>query len=143
MPETAYMTGEEHEEQPAVDQENEINQEACAMPAFNAVIRNIRPEDGVLATAEVRIGNFCTIRNVKIKEDDYGKQVVMPRTKMPYGTGYKDACFFDSREVREQFDQSVLQAYELVMNPECAYDPELDEELEEADMEEHGLEMEM
>lgn len=100
--------------------ENERGEEASdrsAMPVFQSVITNLHPESGVLATAEVKIGEICTIRNVKVKENDYGKEVVMPRTKMPYNTRYKDACFFESREVREQFDQSVLEAYELQMNP--------------------------
>ena len=47
-------------------------------PVFRPVITNLQPEHGILATAEVRIGGICTIRNVK--EDDYGIEVVMLRT---------------------------------------------------------------
>lgn len=115
MPETTCLVNEEEGLR-----ENERGEEAAnrsAMPMFQSVITNLHPEIGVLATAEVKIGEICTIRNVKVKENDYGKEVVMPRTKMPYNTGYKDACFFESREMREQFDQSVLEAYELQMNP--------------------------
>ena len=122
MPETTCLVNEEEGLR-----ENERGEEAAtrsAMPMFQSVITNLHPESGVLATAEVKIGEICTIRNVKVKENDYGKEVVMPRTKMPYNTGYKDACFFESREMREQFDQSVLEAYELQMNP--VYEEELE-----------------
>ena len=64
-----------------------------------------------LATADVELAGICTIRNVKIKEDDYDLTVVMPRTKMADTREYKDACFFESRELREQFDQAVREAY--------------------------------
>lgn len=56
-------------------------------PVFRSVITNLRPEQGILATAEVRIGGICTIWNVKVKENDYGIEVVMPRTKMPCRVG--------------------------------------------------------
>lgn len=120
MPETTCLANEENMHEEEGLRENERGEEASdrsAMPVFQSVITNLHPESGVLATAEVKIGEICTIRNVKVKENDYGKEVVMPRTKMPYNTRYKDACFFESREVREQFDQSVLEAYELQMNP--------------------------
>ena len=58
------------------------------IPVFRSVITNLQPEHGILATAEVRIGGICTIRNVK--ENDYGIEVVMLRTKMPCHVGYKD-----------------------------------------------------
>ena len=114
------------------------------MPVFRPVITNLYPETGVLATAEVRIGNVCTIRNVKVKENDYGKEVVMPRTKMPHDAGYKDACFFESRGIREQFDQSVLQAYEQRMDPGSGVEPETEEDCMDMELEEgEGPEMEM
>ena len=39
---------------------------------FEVTITEHNPERGVLATADVKVGNMMTIRNVKIKEDDYG-----------------------------------------------------------------------
>ena len=68
-----------------------------------------------LATADVELAGICTIRNVKIKEDDYDLTVVMPRTKMADTREYKDACFFESRGLREQFDHAVLKAYEQTL----------------------------
>ena len=70
------------------------------------------PVEDVVATADVTLADICTIRNVKIKEDDYGLKVVMPRTKMPDTGRFKDACYFHSAEARVQFDRAVLQSYE-------------------------------
>ena len=76
--------------------ENEEMQESMernTIPHFQSIITNLQPETGILATAEERIGDICTIRNVKVKENDFGIEGVMPRTKMPFHAGYKDACF--------------------------------------------------
>lgn len=70
------------------------------------------PERGVLASADVKIGGFMTIRNVRIKEDDYGLSVSMPRTKMPQTDQYRDSVFFADRSMKEQFDQVILNAYQ-------------------------------
>lgn len=83
----------------------------------NQLLLTVRIKDGdpaedIIATADVDLGNICTIRNVKVKSDDYGLKVVMPRTKLPDTGRFKDACYFHSREVREQFDSAVLRAYE-------------------------------
>ena len=51
------------------------------IPVFRSVITNLQPEHGILATAEVRIGGICTIRNVK--ENDYGIEVVMLEPRCP------------------------------------------------------------
>ena len=116
--------------------------ERNTIPFFQSIITNLQPETGILATAEVRIGDICTIRNVKVKENNFGIEVVMPRTKMPFHAEYKDACFFGSREIREKFDQSVLCAYELQMNPEHEMDREPIEEARDMEWEE-GDEPEM
>ena len=75
-------------------------------------IKDGDPSEDIVATADVDLGNICTIRNVKIKEDDYGLKVVMPRTKMPDTGRFKDACYFHSVDARVQFDRAVLQSYE-------------------------------
>lgn len=79
---------------------------------MEAVIREHNPERGVLAAADVKIGDIMTIRNVKIKEDDYGLTVTMPRTKMPHTEQYKDSVFFADKGLKEQFDQIVQKAYQ-------------------------------
>ena len=79
---------------------------------MEAVIMQHNPERGVLASADVKIGGFMTIRNVRIKEDDYGLTVSMPRTKMPQTDQYKDSVYFADRSMKEQFDQIILNAYQ-------------------------------
>ena len=79
---------------------------------MEAFIKEQNPERGVLATADVKIGDIMTIRNVKIKEDDYGLTVTMPRTKMPHTDEYKDSVFFADKSLKEQFDQIVQKAYQ-------------------------------
>lgn len=148
MPGTTYLTGEGRETQDAGNQENGMRQgdaQGTAMPVLEAAISNLHPEPGILATADVRIGGFCTIRNIKIKEGDYGMEVAMPRTKMPFHAGYKDACYFEGREMRQQFDQCVLQAYRQVMDQGQGMDDDEDMEMD-GDMEidgDEGMEMGM
>ena len=89
--------------------ETESSMEQLKMEAF---IKEQNPERGVLATADVKIGDIMTIRNVKIKEDDYGLTVTMPRTKMPHTDEYKDSVFFTDKSLKEQFDQIVQKAYQ-------------------------------
>ena len=89
--------------------ETESSMEQLKMEAF---IKEQNPERGVLATADVKIGDIMTIRNVKIKEDDYGLTVTMPRTKMPHTDEYKDSVFFADKSLKEQFDQIVQKAYQ-------------------------------
>lgn len=55
-----------------------------------------------------------TIRNVRIKEDDYGLTVAMPKTKAGANEQYKDAVFFADRGIKERFDQTVQKAYETL-----------------------------
>lgn len=87
----------------------ESSMEQLKMEAF---IKEQNPERGVLATADVKIGDIMTIRNVKIKEDDYGLTVTMPRTKMPHTDEYKDSVFFTDKSLKEQFDLIVQKAYQ-------------------------------
>ena len=48
---------------------------------FKVTITEHNPERGVLANADVNVADIMTIRNVKIKQDDYGLTVTMPRTQ--------------------------------------------------------------
>lgn len=80
--------------------------------AMEAVIVEHNPERGVLASADVKVGDIMTVRNVRIREDDYGLTVSMPRTKMPHTDQYKDSVFFSDKSLKEQFDQIVQKAYQ-------------------------------
>ena len=44
---------------------------------------------------------MMTIRNVKIKEDDYGLTVTMPRTKVPHAEQYKDSVYFADKSMKQ------------------------------------------
>lgn len=84
-----------------------------------------------LAVANVEVNGLFTIRNVKIREGDYGLEVVMPRIKDWNQGRYKDACYFKSKEMREQFDRSVIQKYLLEMGleeEETEYEEEYDDD---------------
>lgn len=83
-----------------------------------------------------------TIRNVRIKEDDYGLTVAMPKTKTGANEQYKDAVFFADREIKEKFDQTVQKAYETFMHQQTDLDEE-PEEAEELEQEEGGMNMGM
>ena len=98
---------------------------------FEATITEHNPERGVLATADVKVGNMMTIRNVKIKEDDYGLTVTMPRTKVPQAEQYKASVYFADKSMKQQFDQAVEKAYqENVLAPVLDQD-EAEEEMEQ------------
>lgn len=101
-----------------------------------------QPEKGVLALADVKIGDFMTIRNVRIKEDDYGLTVAMPKTKAGANEQYKDTVFFADRGIKERFDQTVQKAYETFMHQQTDLDEE-PEEAEELEQEESGMNMGM
>lgn len=109
--------------------------------AIEAVIVEHNPERGVLASADVKIGDILTVRNVRIKEDDYGLTVSMPRTKMPHTDQYKDSVFFSDKSLKEQFDQIVQKAYQ-----DSILSPVLNDNAAEEDMEpeeEAGMNMGM
>ncbi|MCI8268042.1 MAG: SpoVG [Lachnospiraceae bacterium] len=97
---------------------------------MEAVIMQHNPERGVLASSDVKIGGFMTIRNVRIKEDDYGLTVSMPRTKMPQTDQYKDSVYFADRSMKEQFDQIILNAYQ-----NSILSPVLNDDMPEEDIE--------
>lgn len=110
-------------------------QETAAAGSMNqlqmeAVIMQHNPERGVLASADVKIGGFMTIRNVRIKEDDYGLTVSMPRTKMPQTDQYKDSVYFADRSMKEQFDQIILNVYQ-----DSVLSPVLNDDMPEEDIE--------
>ena len=108
---------------------------------MEAVIREHNPERGVLAAADVKIGDIMTICNVKIKEDDYGLTVTMPRTKMPHTEQYKDSVFFADKGLKEQFDQIVQKAYQDSILSPILNDDEPEEGMEQE--EEAGMNMGM
>ena len=68
-------------QQEAVQENAAVQANAGENMQMEAAITKTQPEKGVLALTDVKIGDFMTIRNVRIKEDDYGLTVAMPKTK--------------------------------------------------------------
>lgn len=110
---------------------------------MEAVIKEFNPERGILATADVKVGDIMTIRNVKIKEDDYGLTVTMPRTKMSHTEQYKDSVFFADKGLKERFDQTVQKAYQDRILSPALNDDGPEEGMEPEQEEESGMNMEM
>lgn len=106
-----------------------------AQTPFEVTITEHNPQSGVLASAEVKVADIMTIRNVKIKQDDYGLTVTMPRTRMPYTEQYKDSVYFSERTMKEQFDKAVEKAYRESIP---ALVPEQDQPEEDMEPEETG-----
>lgn len=127
-------------QQEAVQENAAVQANAGADMQMEAAITKTQPEKGALA--DVKIGDFMTIRNVRIKEDDYGLTVAMPKTKTGANEQYKDAVFFADRGIKEKFDQTVQKAYETFMHQQTDLDEET-EEAEELEQEESGMNMGM
>lgn len=110
-------------EQTATEAPASTGESQSALP-MTVQLRGGVPAEDIVATTDVTLGGICTIRNVKIKQDDYGVKVVMPRTKMPDTGRFKDACYFHTPELREQFDAAVKDAYQQTLQPENTQAPE-------------------
>ena len=68
----------------------------------------------VLADASVTIGGCFAIRGIKIREGKNGPFVSMPSRTV--NGEYKDVCFPCTKEFKQQFDQTVLGAYQQAMD---------------------------
>ena len=108
--------------------------------SFEVTIKEHHPERGVLANADVKVAGIMTIRNVKIKEDDYGLTVTMPRTKVPRSDQYKDSVYFTDKSMKQLFDQAVETAYQESVH---AMTYEQEEPEEDMEQEKDGISMEM
>ena len=78
---------------------------------MRVTIKEGDPERDILATADVDIDGICTLRNVRIKNGDYGPRVTLPMTQMPVTGRWRDVAYFPSQEIRDQFDNVVMGAY--------------------------------
>lgn len=119
QPEPAVEIDEDSLEQ-AIQSEQELHR-----LTFDVQINRDQQSSDIVATADVKINGVCTIRNIKIMDDGYGLEVVMPRTKMLETGRYQDACYFSNREMRSQLSIEVLRAYQGYASPQ----PEPDQEL--------------
>ena len=108
---------------------------------FEVTITEHNPERGVLANADVKVAGMMTIRNVKIKQDDYGLTVTMPRTKVPHTEQYKDSVYFADKSMKQQFDQEVGNAYQKSVLTQSLNQDEAEEYMEQE--EDSGMSMGM
>lgn len=99
-----------------VDTNNTENMEQQV--PFKVTITEHNPERGVLANADVNVAGIMTIRNVKIKQDDYGLTVTMPRTKMPHTEQYKDSVYFADKTYEKSVPQQVRKFVESKLEPQ-------------------------
>ncbi len=67
----------------------------------------------VLADASVNLNGCFAIRGVKVVDGSNGPFVSMPSYKGR--DGYKDICFPCTKEFRQQFHQTVLDAYQQAL----------------------------
>lgn len=117
----------------ATMQENETNatENMPQQVPLEVTITELDPERAVLANADVKIGDMMTIRNVKIKQDDYGLVITMPRTKMSNTGQYKDSVFFADKSMKERFDQAVESAYHDYIQQHDYMEESMEEDMEQ------------
>ena len=96
-----------------------VEREAPRFPSMKAIIKEGDMDNDLLATADVEVEGFGTFRNVRIKNGDYEPEVVLPKTRLPITGRWQEIFRFPSREMREQFNSTVLKTYhqELEMRP--------------------------
>lgn len=73
-------------------------------------INTIRLHGKVRAFASITLADCFVIRGVRIIEASAGLFAAMPNNRMVNG-GYRDICFPVMKELREQINEAVLEAY--------------------------------
>ena len=73
-------------------------------------IHAVRASGNILANASVDLNGVFAIRGVRIMQGQNGPFVSMPSYKV--GDEYRDVCFPCTKEFREQFQSTVLGAYQ-------------------------------
>ena len=87
-------------------------QEALPME-MDVRIHSLSTSGNVLANASVTLNGCFAIRGVKVIDGEKGPFVSMPSYKGR--DGYKDICFPCTKEFRQQFQQTVLDAYQQAL----------------------------
>ena len=85
--------------------------------SFDVRIYPVKDSKYTLATANVDISGVFAVRGVKIIRGEKGPFVAMPQYKDGHGD-YHDICFPCTKEARQQFNQTVLDAYEQTLRQE-------------------------
>lgn len=77
---------------------------------MNVKIYNTSLDGPVLARASVTLDDCFAVRDIMIREGSNGPFVSMPSRK--YKDEYHDVCFPCTKEFKQEFDQTVLEAYQ-------------------------------
>lgn len=73
-------------------------------------IHSIKTQGSVLANATANLNGCFAIRGIRVMDGKNGPYVAMPDYKS--GDSYKDICFPCTKEFKQEFDQTVLNAYQ-------------------------------
>ena len=74
-------------------------------------INTLRTDGPVLANASVNLNGCFAIRGVKVIDSEKGPFVSMPSRQVK--GEYRDVCFPCTKEFKQAFDQTVLEAYQM------------------------------
>ena len=119
-------------------QENALSPSEVHSPTnIQVKIYRPSPKGPVLADASVTLNGCFAIRGIQIREGKNGPFVSMPSRQVK--GEYRDICFPCTREFKQTFDQTVLEAYrmELAQSP----GPRQEEAPEQDGMELGGMTM--
>ena len=76
-------------------------------------IHSIKTQGNVLANATANLNGCFAIRGIRVMDGKNGPYVAMPDYKS--GDSYKDICFPCTKEFKQEFDQTVLDAYQQAL----------------------------
>lgn len=76
-------------------------------------IHAIKTQGNVLANATANLNGQFAVRGIRVMNGKNGPYVAMPDYKS--GDSYKDICFPCTKEFKQEFDQSVLDAYQQAL----------------------------
>ena len=69
-----------------------------------------KPDGSLKGLATISINDDFIVRGIRVLEGEKGLFVAMPSQKV--GNDYRDVCFPKSAELREQINNTVIEAYE-------------------------------
>ena len=94
-----------------------MDERMAAMPPNMELEVKIYPQQqsggNVLANASVTINGCFAVKGIRVMNGSRGPFVSMPSFRT--GNGYKDICFPCTREFKQAFDNTVLEAYQQEM----------------------------
>ena len=89
---------------------SEYNHEQSPMQ-LNTKIYLSKKEGPALAIASVNLNGCFAVRGIQIREGKNGPFVSMPSRQVK--GEYRDVCFPCTKEFKQAFDQTVLEAYQM------------------------------